>query len=464
MDLALDRGRDQQVAGGRQERVGIHVRAAARVSLDAAVLVQMGAQRRDVDAAVIEDHAFARHHADDQRAVLLGQVPGQVVADVAEPLHHDPLAFQPAIQAGQRHILGTAEQLAHRELHPAPGRLGAAGDAAGGDRLAGYASQRVDLFRVQGAVDVGDPAHLARAGAHVGRRYVAAGAQVAARDELAGVAARDRLQLAIRILSRFELHAALRAAERDVHQRALVGHEPGQRLHLVLVDAGGVADAALGRQQMRAVRGAPAAEDVEHAVVEPHREVHLQHRIARLDLLRQAGRQVQVPQRPVHGQGQPLVEARLRCHGIWCCGIRYCGKGVDATHPISNVPPPAAGEKTPPGCAVASGVLARSSIGAHGEDRSRRRAASVGLTELGSPTILTLMGASATLGKTYRYRFKVDGRVVYVGITTDLQRREREHQRRWPGGVIEQVGQPTSHRVAWEWERQQAVPGSITAV
>ena len=147
----------------------------------------------------------------------------------------------------------------------------------------------------------------------------------------------------IRILTRFELHAALRAAERDVHQRALVGHQPSQRLYLVLVDAGGVADAALGRQQVRAVRGAPTAEDVEHAVVQPHREVHLQHRIARLDLLRQAGRQVEVAQRPVHGQGQPLVEARLRR-----CGIRYCGKGVDATHSIVNVPSPAAGEKTCP--------------------------------------------------------------------------------------------------------------------
>ena len=224
----------------------------------------------------------------------------------------------------------------------------------------------------------------------------------------------------------------------------------------------------LAGSRVRAVRGAPTAEDVEHAVVEPHREVHLQHRIARLDLLRQAGRQVQVPQRPVHRKRQPLVEARLRRCGTRCCGIRYCGKGVDATHSIVNVPSPAAGEKTLPvarlpGCPV-SGELARSSTGAHGEDRSRRRAASVGLTELGSPTILTLLGASVTLGKTYRYRFKVDGRVVYVGITTDLQRREREHQRRWLGGVIEQVGQPTSHRVAWEWERQQAVPGSATAV
>ena len=56
----------------------------------------------------------------------------------------------------------------------------------------------------------------------------------------------------------------------------------------------------------------------------------------------------------------------------------------------------------------------------------------------------------------YRYRFKVDGRVVYYGITTDLVRREREHRRRWPKGHIEQVGRVTTRRQAWHWERQQA--------
>ena len=73
------------------------------------------------------------------------------------------------------------------------------------------------------------------------------------------------------------------------------------------------------------------------------------------------------------------------------------------------------------------------------------------------------MEAAAVTVKTYKYRLKVDGRVVCYGITTDLQRREREHRQRWPGGVIEQVGQPTSHRDAWEWERQQAFHGSATA-
>ncbi len=57
---------------------------------------------------------------------------------------------------------------------------------------------------------------------------------------------------------------------------------------------------------------------------------------------------------------------------------------------------------------------------------------------------------------TYKYRFKVYGKVVYCGITTDLKRREQEHRRRWPKGQIEQVGRRTTHKGAWNWERQQA--------
>ena len=57
--------------------------------------------------------------------------------------------------------------------------------------------------------------------------------------------------------------------------------------------------------------------------------------------------------------------------------------------------------------------------------------------------------------RTYRYHFKVDGDTVHSGFTIDLERREREHRRRWPTGHIEQVGPPTTHEEAWYWERQQ---------
>ena len=57
---------------------------------------------------------------------------------------------------------------------------------------------------------------------------------------------------------------------------------------------------------------------------------------------------------------------------------------------------------------------------------------------------------------TYKYRFKVDGKVVLCGITTDLKRREHEHRHRWPNGHIEQVGKPTTHEEAWDWEKREA--------
>lgn len=64
--------------------------------------------------------------------------------------------------------------------------------------------------------------------------------------------------------------------------------------------------------------------------------------------------------------------------------------------------------------------------------------------------------------KTYCYRFRVRGRIVYHGITTDLERRQREHQRRWPEGRIEQVGEPTTHQRAWQWNQRQT-KGSVPA-
>lgn len=57
---------------------------------------------------------------------------------------------------------------------------------------------------------------------------------------------------------------------------------------------------------------------------------------------------------------------------------------------------------------------------------------------------------------TYKYRLKVDGQVVHCGITNDLERREREHRRRWPTGRIEQVGKRTTREDAWRWEKEQA--------
>ncbi len=55
---------------------------------------------------------------------------------------------------------------------------------------------------------------------------------------------------------------------------------------------------------------------------------------------------------------------------------------------------------------------------------------------------------------TYKYHFKVGNRIVHGGITTDLERREKEHQQEHHEGYIKQVGRRTTEEAARDWEKE----------
>lgn len=56
---------------------------------------------------------------------------------------------------------------------------------------------------------------------------------------------------------------------------------------------------------------------------------------------------------------------------------------------------------------------------------------------------------------TYKYYFKIGNKIVHGGITDDLDRREMEHQQKWPKGHINQVGRCTTEEAAREWEEKK---------
>ena len=56
---------------------------------------------------------------------------------------------------------------------------------------------------------------------------------------------------------------------------------------------------------------------------------------------------------------------------------------------------------------------------------------------------------------TYKYQFKVGNTIVHGGITNDLERRESEHQQKWPNGHIRQVGRRTTEEAARDWEDEK---------
>jgi hypothetical protein len=129
-------------------------------------------------------------------------------------------------------------------------------------RLAGDAGAGVDVGGVHPRVLVGDPRHLALAGAHVGGGHVLGGVDQVALDQFIGEAAGDLLQLVRVVFARVDAQPALGAAERRLDQRAFVGHQRGQRLDLVLVDAR-VADAALDRLHVFGMDRAVAGEGLD---------------------------------------------------------------------------------------------------------------------------------------------------------------------------------------------------------
>ncbi len=129
-------------------------------------------------------------------------------------------------------------------------------------------------------VRVEDPRHRRGVRADVGRRDVLLGADLV--DDLGGVAARHPLELAARHRLRVAGDAALRAAERKPHQRALPGHPHRQRLDLVERDVRVVADAALRRPARDVVRDAVAGERAHVAVVERGRDRDLDRLLALL--------------------------------------------------------------------------------------------------------------------------------------------------------------------------------------
>lgn len=61
----------------------------------------------------------------------------------------------------------------------------------------------------------------------------------------------------------------------------------------------------------------------------------------------------------------------------------------------------------------------------------------------------------------YRYDFKIGTKIRHSGITKDPERREMEHQQRWPGGHLEIQGPAVTEGTAREWEKDKH--RSITA-
>ena len=144
----------------------------AGISANTACFTDVGLQRINVDSGLVDHGAVTLQHMGDQRAVLLRQEQGGVIAHIAKPLHDHPLAFQAGGKPGLGDIGGLVEEGAEGIFDAAPRGLGPAGDAALGHRLSGDAGPCVDFRGMEPLVFIRHPGHFALAGADIGGRDV----------------------------------------------------------------------------------------------------------------------------------------------------------------------------------------------------------------------------------------------------------------------------------------------------
>ncbi len=62
------------------------------------------------------------------------------------------------------------------------------------------------------------------------------------------------------------------------------------------------------------------------------------------------------------------------------------------------------------------------------------------------------MGKPRTI---HKYYVKVGNRIVHVGTTDDLERKEKEHKKTWPNGKIVKVGRRTTEEAAKKWKEKK---------
>ena len=62
---------------------------------------------------------------------------------------------------------------------------------------------------------------------------------------------------------------------------------------------------------------------------------------------------------------------------------------------------------------------------------------------------------------TYKFRIRYYGVIVHYGITDNLDNREMELQKRWPGCSIHPIGRKTTRKIAKQWEREMMCASSF---
>ena len=262
-NLILQRSGDEQChVQFQQLRVGDVLRAGK--ILDRACLLLVSGHRLEVQTLGIVDTTFGVGHGDYFAAEHLGDEFVRELARITVALHSHRRLGQVNVQHPGC-LADTVHAAFGRRVTPARG-------ATQRDGLAGDHTRHV--VASDDAVLVHHPGHDLRISVHIRGRDISFRANVM--SQCADVATAHTFELSLRHLFGVADHAAFSSAEGNVHHGRFPGHPGSQGTHGVNGLVGMEANATLRRSPGVVILYAEAFEDLDYAVVHPHREADVE--------------------------------------------------------------------------------------------------------------------------------------------------------------------------------------------
>jgi len=271
----FDSGRDHAVGVLQQEllRVITNALSTVRVGGESAMLEHVLLYIFDVETIRVVSCRVVLDDSGDFTAILLDEL-GSPVADSTETLNNEGLTLDARGEAAAVDEGLGVEQLADGIVDAEASGLSTASNTTLGDEFASAAALSVDILLTFN-VDIGilDPGHDLLIGAHIRAEAINLGTDKALLDELHGVLAGHSLDLGQRVLAGVNLDTTLGAAEGNISDGKLEGHERSQGLDLLQIDAISVTSTTLDGELVGGVLGSVAGDGLEGAVVSAERDV-----------------------------------------------------------------------------------------------------------------------------------------------------------------------------------------------
>ena len=246
MEGLFSGSRDHAVSGLEEERLGVlGTSLSVGERAESSVFDHVLLDSLDIETIRVVSGGVVLDDSGNLATIFFNKFGGPVT-DCTEALHDEGLVLDTKVKIATIDKGLGVKELTDGVVDTETSRFGSSGNTTLGDEFTSATSFGVDIgLTLDVHVGVLDPGHDLLVGSHVRSEAINLGTDKALFDELHGVFTGNSLDLVLRVLLGVNLDSTLGAAEGDVGDGELEGHEGGEGLNLLQIDMVRVAGTSL---------------------------------------------------------------------------------------------------------------------------------------------------------------------------------------------------------------------------